>query len=132
MTDEAHRLRTSVQPALLVLFAALLACGGSPKEKCSTAVDYNGHRRSSIGTGETKDAARRSSVIGSCMAYCDYADPALELAWRAWKKTPEGKRSTSSRAFDIASQLKGPKAACEKRCGEAIASAQAKTKTECL
>lgn len=114
-----------------LLLVALLACK-SKSYKCVAAVQVGDARYSSLGTGDSPAAAEKSARSGSCLAYCDYADPTLDAAWKRYKQTPKGQASKTSKSFDIFLNLKAEKATCVAKCGADMASGAAASKVECL
>lgn len=95
------------------------------------AIQYNGVRYTSAGTGDSKASATQSAQTGSCLAYCDYGDPSLERAYQAWKRTPKGAASKTDRSFNIQLYLKAEKATCVSHCNAALKSGKAQSKVEC-
>lgn len=115
----------------MLLLGLLLACRSSSQERCVAAIQYNEVRYSSLGTAKTKAEAEQSARSGACMAYCDWGDPSLDAAHKAWKATPAGARSTTERSFEIFVHLKAEKAACMSHCNAAVRSGTAQVKVVC-
>lgn len=130
--SDSRTMRGEVFSAVLLLVGALLACKSPHRERCMSALEYQGVRHSSIGSAASKDEARESSRVGTCMAYCQYSDPAIDQKWNAWKATPEGQKSRAGKTSDIYLHFKGDKEACEERCERAMEAGSASLKTECL
>ena len=129
---------STLRVSIAGLVAVLLGCGvgrGS-SNKCAAAISYHGKRMSSVGTGSSKSRAKKSAETGTCLAYCDYADPTVDAAYRKWRATPDGQKEGAARdksvALGFVMSLKQEVSRCRGMCAAAVKSGQAQMRSTCL
>jgi hypothetical protein len=71
--------------ALLVFFAAVLACRSSSSTKCSALVTYEGT------TYQGSDAEKEKAISNACNNYCRDADAEYDAMYRVWVVSPAGR-----------------------------------------
>jgi hypothetical protein len=72
--------------ALLLLFAAVLACSpGSRTQKCTARLTYEG--RTFVGEDTSTDKATQNA----CNKYCREVDPGYEAMYDVWLDSPAGR-----------------------------------------
>lgn len=98
-------LRTTGMLALLIGAAVLLngCCCGDDEDKydCWASTDMGGGAVGSRSMNADRKAAAEGAREGVCIAYCEYQDPSVDKAFKAFKKTPKGKKSNTRRSFDV-------------------------------
>jgi hypothetical protein len=122
--------KLGVGAAAIIVFAALLACKSGSKAKCESAVQMSAVRHSSIGTDSDPAQARDNSVVGACIAYCQWGDPTVRAAYDKWKLDNPSSPATPETIVTI--HVKRDVDACKPRCALAIKNGSATVKTECL
>ena len=82
---------------------------------------------------EGEPQARKHAEEQVCSKYCQTVDPAVDKAWKDYKKTPAGAKSTLSREADVmlVSTIKPILTACDKQCKADVAADKAKLETSC-
>ena len=116
--------------ALVLVVGELLACKSGPKQKCVSSVQVGSERYSSLGTHSDKAKARESSVIGACIAYCQFGDPTVKAAFDQWKR--DNPSSPAKPDSIITIHLQREVKACQSRCDAQTRSGAATLRTECL
>ena len=113
--------------ALLLLFAAVLACSRS-SDKCTATLTYQG--KTYTGVGKKDDA-----VSFACNKYCLADDPEYDAMYRIWLSSPEGRAAgqvpkeeaiyKSKRLLDFVTTT------CANRCVGWTKSGRAQAETKC-
>jgi hypothetical protein len=120
------------------LLALLLGCGlsGGSKGKCYAAVELNGVRHSSVGTGSSREAALASATTGTCIAYCEHGDATVDALYQKWRSSPAGQEPGAARdkgvALGFVPELEKAVDRCRADCALAIQSGKAPVKSQCL
>ena len=113
-----------------VVFCALLACrSGGSDHKCVSAIELASTRHSSLGANSDPAKAREDSVIGACIAYCQWGDPTVRAAHDQWKRDNPSSPATSESILTI--HVKQQVSACRVRCDAAAKSGPPTVKTDC-
>ncbi len=97
-------------------------------------MEYKGGTYSSKGTSnDSREAAKREAEGGVCLDYCQRGDPKVNAAWKKFKATPKGKKSTASKSFELDFQpsLKNVYDTCKRRCRADIATNKVTVTTRC-
>lgn len=107
--------------------------GGKPAFTCAAAFELNGGKYSARGDGSTKAEADRSATEGACIDYCQRGDPSVDVAWKAYKATPAGQKSTTTKSFDVDLEptIVPIFKACTTQCSSNIASKKIVVTTTC-
>lgn len=106
--------------AVIIVGAALLACKSS-SGACRAKLTFEG--KPFEATGDDPDKAKTSVCLGWCSTY----DVAVDAAWKSWKATPEGSKSSDTRFGEVYSAVPGGKdllERCKARCLTHIATTQ--------
>jgi hypothetical protein len=120
------------------IVALLLGCGfsGGSKGKCYAAVELNGVRHSSVGTGSTREAARASATTGTCISYCEHGDTTVDALYQKWRSSPAGQEPGAARdkgvALGFVPELEKAVDRCEADCAALIKTGKAQVKSQCL
>ncbi len=114
----------------MLVFVALLACKSGSKAKCVSAVELEWQSYSSLGTASSNAQAKENSVVGACIAYCQWGDGTVKAAYDKWKRDNPSSPATPEAITTI--HLKREVDACKARCALAVKGGSAKVKTECL
>jgi hypothetical protein len=76
-------------------------CGGEDKYDCWASTDLGNGPMGSRSLNADRNTAEDQAREGVCIGYCEYRDPKVDKAYKAWKATPKGKKSSAGRSFDV-------------------------------
>jgi hypothetical protein len=88
--------RTIVLASVVVTMALQLTgcCSSANDETCTATIRYKGKNY------EAKSNKSEATRL-ACRRYCKTDAPEVDAAWRSWKATPEGAKSTQDRETEL-------------------------------
>ncbi|MGQ0761653.1 MAG: hypothetical protein ACT4OT_06500 [Acidobacteriota bacterium] len=122
--------RNGVGPclALVLLVAAVLACGRGSSRPCTATVTYQG--KTYTGAGKKDEAA-----LFACNRYCRDDDPEYDAMYRIWLSSPEGRAagqvSKEEAIYKSKRLLDYVTITCANRCVDWTKSGRAQAETKC-
>ncbi|HMR77676.1 MAG TPA: hypothetical protein PKD61_21355 [Polyangiaceae bacterium] len=113
-----------------VVLVALLACkSGGSDHKCVSAIELASTRHTSLGTDRDPAKAKENSLIGACIAYCEWGDPTVRAAYDQWKRDNPSSPAVPQAIVGI--HLEQQVKACRVRCDALAKGGPPTVKTLC-